>query len=94
MSRFIRTLAVATAAGGLALSGLLTAAGAASASTSPGTTGPGTWSFDLFEVRDLWFRCHYVSVVMHIESRRILLAAATTSPSADWLAHKLPADQG
>ena len=29
----------------------------------------GIWSCDLFEVRDLWFRCHFVFVVMHLESR-------------------------
>jgi hypothetical protein len=50
MSRFIRTLAVATAAGGLTLAGLLTA-GAASATTGPqpGTTGPGSWKFLTFD---------------------------------------------
>src|SRR5947207_346560 len=45
MSRIIRMLVAAMAAGGLALSGLLTA-GAASAAATPGTTGPGSWSFD------------------------------------------------
>jgi transposase InsO family protein len=46
----------------------------------------GIWACDLFEIRDLWFRCHFVFVVMHLASRRILLAAATTAPGADWLA--------
>ena len=45
MSRTIRMLVAATAAGGLALTGLLTLAGAASAATA-GTTGPGSWFFD------------------------------------------------
>ena len=49
----------------------------------------GIWSCDLFEVRDLWFRCHFVFVVMQLESRRLLLAAATTAPSAEWLAQQL-----
>jgi Zn-finger protein len=34
----------------------------------------GIWCCDLFEVRGLWFRCHFVFVVMHLESRRILRA--------------------
>jgi len=49
----------------------------------------GIWSCDLFGVRDLWFRCHFVFVVMQLESRRLLLAAATTAPSAEWLAQQL-----
>jgi transposase InsO family protein len=47
------------------------------------------WCCDLLEVRDLWFRCHYVFVVMHLETRRMLCAVATTAPTADWLAHQL-----
>jgi hypothetical protein len=47
------------------------------------------WCCDLFEVRDLWFRCHYVFVVMHLQSRRVLHAASTTTPTADWLAQQL-----
>jgi putative transposase len=49
----------------------------------------GIWSCDLFEVRDLWFRCHFVFVVMHLASRRMLLAATTVAPRADWLAQQL-----
>src|SRR5260370_23405275 len=49
----------------------------------------GIWCCDLFEVRDLWFRCHYVFVVMHLQSRRLLHAASTTAPTADWLAQQL-----
>ena len=49
----------------------------------------GIWSCDLFEVRDLWFRCHFAFVVMHLASRRMLLATTTTSPSANWLAQQL-----
>ncbi len=49
----------------------------------------GIWSCDLLEVRDLWFRCHFVFVVMHLASRRMLHAATTTAPSADWLAQQL-----
>jgi hypothetical protein len=36
------------------------------------------WSCDLFEVRDLCLRAHYVFVVMHLETRRLLLATSTT----------------
>jgi transposase InsO family protein len=49
----------------------------------------GIWCCDLFEVRDLWFRCHFVFVVMHLESRRILHAVTTTAPSSQWLAQQL-----
>ena len=31
----------------------------------------GIWSCDLFEVRDVWFRCHSVFVVMHLQTRRL-----------------------
>jgi hypothetical protein len=44
---------------------------------------------DLFEVRDLCFRAHYVFVVMHLVTRRLLLAASTTEPTSDWLAQPL-----
>jgi putative transposase len=47
------------------------------------------WSCDLFEVRDLCFRAHYVFLVMHLETRRLLLAASTTEPTSDWLAQHL-----
>jgi len=40
-------------------------------------------------VRDLCFRAHYVFVVMHLETRRLLLAASTTEPTSDWLAQHL-----
>jgi transposase InsO family protein len=43
----------------------------------------------LLEVRNLWFRCHYVFVVMHLETRRMLCAVATMAPTADWLAQQL-----
>ncbi len=49
----------------------------------------GIWSCDLFEVRDLWFRCHFVFVVTHLASRRMLLAATTVAPRAEWLAQQL-----
>jgi len=49
----------------------------------------GIWSCDLFDVRDLWFRCHFVFVVMHLQSRRILLAATTAAPGEDWLTQQL-----
>jgi putative transposase len=48
----------------------------------------GIWCCDLFEVRDLWFRCHYVFVVMHLETRRLLRVISTTEPTAEWLAPK------
>jgi len=44
------------------------------------------WSCDLFEVRDLCFRAHYVFLIMHLETRRLLLAASTAEPTSDWLA--------
>lgn len=47
------------------------------------------WCCDLLEVRDLFFRCHYVFVVMHLESRRMLCASSTRAPTADWLAQQL-----
>jgi len=49
----------------------------------------GIWCCDLFEVRDLFFRCHFVFVVMHLESRRILCAVTTTAPNSSWLAQQL-----
>ena len=49
----------------------------------------GIWSCDLFEVRDLCFRAHYVFLVMHLETRRLLLATSTTEPTSDWLAQHL-----
>jgi transposase InsO family protein len=49
----------------------------------------GIWCCDLFEVRDLWFRCHYVFVVMHLETRRLLRAVSTNQPTAEWLAQQL-----
>jgi transposase InsO family protein len=49
----------------------------------------GICSCDLFEVRDLWFRCHYAFIILHLASRRMLLATTTTSPSANWLAQPL-----
>jgi putative transposase len=47
------------------------------------------WCCDLFEVRDLWFRCHFVFVVMHLGSRKILRAATTQEPTSGWLAQQL-----
>jgi putative transposase len=47
------------------------------------------WCCDLLEVRDLFFRCHYVFVVMHLETRRMLCAVATTAPTAEWLAQQV-----
>jgi transposase InsO family protein len=47
------------------------------------------WSCDLLEVRDLCMRAHYVFVVMHLETRRLLLAQATSEPTSDWLAQQL-----
>jgi transposase InsO family protein len=49
----------------------------------------GIWSCDLLEVRDIWFRCHYVFVVMHLQTRRLLHAVSTTEPTAEWLAQQL-----
>jgi hypothetical protein len=40
------------------------------------------WSCDLFEVRDIFFRCHYVFVVVHLETRRMLCAVSTRNPTA------------
>ena len=41
------------------------------------------WCCDLLEVRDLWFRCHFVFVVMHLGSRKILRAATTRELTAN-----------
>jgi len=49
----------------------------------------GIWCCDLFEVRDLLFRCHFAFVVMHLESRRIPRATTTAAPSSSWLAQQL-----
>jgi hypothetical protein len=43
----------------------------------------------MVEVRDLWFRCHFVFVVMHLGSRRILRAVTTREPTSEWLAQQL-----
>jgi putative transposase len=51
----------------------------------------GIWCCDLFEVRDLWFRCHFVFVVMHLESRKVLRAVTTREPTSAWLAQQLRA---
>jgi transposase InsO family protein len=47
------------------------------------------WCCDLLKVRDLFFRCHYVFVVMHLETRRMLCAISTRQPTAPWLAQQL-----
>jgi transposase InsO family protein len=43
----------------------------------------------LFEVRDVRYRCHYVFVVMHLQTRRLSHAVTTTEPTAMWLAQQL-----
>jgi transposase InsO family protein len=50
---------------------------------------PWIWCCDLFEVRDLWFSCHFVFVVMHLESRRILRVVTSRAPSSEWLSQQL-----
>jgi transposase InsO family protein len=40
-------------------------------------------------VRDVWFRCHYVFVVMHLQTRRLLHAVSTSVPTSEWLAQQL-----
>jgi transposase InsO family protein len=47
------------------------------------------WCCDMLEVRDIFFRCHYVFVVMHLQTRRTLCAVSTTQPTAEWLAQQL-----
>jgi hypothetical protein len=49
----------------------------------------GIWCCDLFEVRDLFFRAHYVFAVMHLGSRRILRLVTTREPTAAWLAQQM-----
>jgi len=44
----------------------------------------GIWACDFVEVRDLWFRCHYVFVVIHVETRQLVHAASTMAPTAAW----------
>lgn len=49
----------------------------------------GIWACDFVEVRDLWFRCHYVFVVIHLETRQLLHAASTSTPTAAWTVQQL-----
>jgi transposase InsO family protein len=57
--------------------------------TFPCNQAAGIWCCDLFEVRDLWFRCHFVFVVMHLQSRKVLRAVTTREPTSAWLAQQL-----
>jgi hypothetical protein len=41
------------------------------------------------EVRDLWFRSHYVFVVIHLETRQLLHAASTLAPTTAWTVQQL-----
>lgn len=47
------------------------------------------WACDFVEVRDLCFRCHYVFVVIHLETRQIIHAASTTAPTAAWTVQQI-----
>ena len=47
------------------------------------------WACDFLEVRDLFFRCHYVLIVIHLETRQILHAASTLAPTAAWTVQQL-----
>ena len=49
----------------------------------------GIWACDFVEVRDLWFRCHYVFLVIHLETRQFLHAASTLTPTAAWTVQQL-----
>lgn len=49
----------------------------------------GIWACDFVELRDLWFRCHYVFVVIHLETRQLLHAASTLAPTATWTVQQL-----
>jgi len=49
----------------------------------------GVWACDFLEVRDLWFRSHYIFVVIHLETRQILHAASTVAPTAAWTVQQL-----
>ncbi|HTP25489.1 MAG TPA: integrase core domain-containing protein [Anaeromyxobacteraceae bacterium] len=49
----------------------------------------GIWACDFVEVRDLSFRCHYVFVVIHLETRQLIHAASTMAPTAAWIAQQL-----
>lgn len=49
----------------------------------------GIWACDFVEVRDLWFRCHYVFVVIHLETRQLVHAASTLAPTAAWTVQQL-----
>jgi transposase InsO family protein len=49
----------------------------------------GIWACDFVEVHDLWFRCHYVFVVIHLETRQLLHAASTSAPTAAWTVQQL-----
>ncbi|HTP25636.1 MAG TPA: integrase core domain-containing protein [Anaeromyxobacteraceae bacterium] len=47
------------------------------------------WACDFVEVRDLWFRCHYVFVVIHLETRQLVHAASTMAPTVAWTVQQL-----
>ena len=47
------------------------------------------WACDFVEVRDLWFRCHYVFVVIHLETRQLIHAASTMAPTTAWIVQQL-----
>jgi len=47
------------------------------------------WACDFVEVRDLWFRCHYVFVVIHLETRKLVHTASTMTPTVAWTVQQL-----
>jgi transposase InsO family protein len=49
----------------------------------------GFWACDFVEVRDLWFRCHDVFVVIHLETRQLVHAASTMAPTVEWTVQQL-----
>jgi len=49
----------------------------------------GIWACDFVGVRDLWFRCHYVFVVVHLEPRQLVHAASTMAPTVAWTVQQL-----
>jgi putative transposase len=49
----------------------------------------GIWACDFVEVRDLWFRSHFVFVVIHLETRQLLHAASTSAPTVAWTVQQL-----
>jgi len=47
------------------------------------------WASDFTAIHDLFFRPLYIFVVIELQTRRIVHAAVTRSPTGDWTAQQL-----